>query len=166
MGGVVEARRLLGEASGGMLILMIGPDYGRMQQAAAEVGIPVREAGQVRDVQPLKREAAISGRSLALIASTPEVEDPLECNFLGSFLASLAYNSDRVVYFGPGVPAVIHPRKGAGGVPDWAVEAAEKLLAECPGLSRHVALKALLEASRALDGIERGRERQMQAAAK
>lgn len=109
MGELSGAHRLLGRADGGELILLVGPEYGRMQQSAAEAGIEAREANRVQDVQTLKAGLIISGRSLALIASAPEVEGPLDRSAFGANLTNLAYDADRVVYFGSGGSVVVHP---------------------------------------------------------
>lgn len=109
MGELSGAHRLLGRADRGELILLIGPEYGRMQQSAAEAGIEVREANRVQDIQTLKAGLAISGRSLALIASTPEVEGALDRSAFGASLTGLAYDVDRIVYFGSGGSVIVHP---------------------------------------------------------
>lgn len=109
MGEANGVHRLLGEADDGELILLVGPEYGRMQQSAAEAGIEVREANQVQDIRTLKAGVAISGRSLALVACTTEVEGPLDRNAFGAPLAGLAYEVDRIIYFGSGGTVLIHP---------------------------------------------------------
>lgn len=111
MGELGGAHFLLGMAEPGELILMVGPEYGRMQQKAAEAGIEVREASKVQDVQTLKAGLAITGRSLALIASTPEVEGVLDRSAFGPNLTDLVYSVDRVVYFGASSNVLVHPTK-------------------------------------------------------
>lgn len=109
--GEFGAHLLLGHADAGELILMVGPEYGTMQQRAAEAGIKVRDASCVRDVQTLKVGLALSGRSLALIASTPEVEGVLDRTAFGPGLTGLAHAADRVLYFGASGAVLVHPVK-------------------------------------------------------
>lgn len=109
MGAHVVAQYLLGRPDKGELILLVGPEYGRMQQMAAEVGIEVREAHRVRDVEALKANTALTGRSLVLIASVPEVEGILDRASFGPGLSDLAYEADRVIYGGSEGVVVVHP---------------------------------------------------------
>lgn len=104
------AHLLLGNAATGELILLVGPEYGRLQQLAADAGIEVREASQVGDVRMLKAGLALSGRSLALIASIPEVEGLLDRASFGRDLSELAFQADRVVYGGSDGTVLVHPR--------------------------------------------------------
>ena len=109
MGAPIVAQYLLGRPDKGELILFVGPEYGRMQQMAAEVGIEVREALRVRDIQMLKAGTALSGKSLILIASVPEVDGILDRASFGPSLSELAYEVDRVIYGGSGGLVVVHP---------------------------------------------------------
>jgi len=110
MNDVTGAHLLLGKADQGELILLIGPDYGRMQQSAAEAGIETRDANRVRDLDLIKKSLAASGRSLALTASTPEVEGILDRSSFPGDLARIAYDyADRVIYFGTLGAVLLHP---------------------------------------------------------
>lgn len=108
--GEFAAQLLLGHVDAGELILTVGPEYQRMQQTAAEAGIQVRRASQVWDnMQSLKAGVAVSGKSLALTASASEVEGILDRSAFGPHITEMAYDVDRVVYFGSGGAVVVHP---------------------------------------------------------
>lgn len=110
MGRNAAAHPLLGRSDKGELTLLVGPDYGLMQQLAAEAGIEVREAGQVQNVHMIKAGLAITKGSLALIASTPEVEGILDRASFGPALSDLAFEADRVIYGGQSGAILVHPR--------------------------------------------------------
>lgn len=109
LGDSAAAKLLLGRPDKGEVILLVGPAYGRMQQMAAEAGIEVREAAKVQDVLALRENAALTGRSIALIASAPEVDGLLDRASFGPVSARLAYEVDRVVYGGTVTATLVHP---------------------------------------------------------
>lgn len=109
MGGIAEARRLMGPGNAGNLILMVGPESGRMQQSAALTGIPVRDARKIRDIRVLAEKVRERGLSLALIAVTPEVEGVLHRDAFGAKLHRTAHEVHRVVYYGIQGSVLVHP---------------------------------------------------------
>lgn len=108
--GHVDAHHLLDKANKGLLILLVGPEYQRMQQMAAQAGIEVQEASSVQDPALTKLHATLNSRSLALIASVPEVEGILDRSAFGPHLVDLAYAADKVIYCGTSGAVLIHPQ--------------------------------------------------------
>lgn len=110
MSGTVGAHHLLGRANEGKLILLVGPEYGRMQQMAALSGIEARDISRIANLEMLKAGVLLSGRSLAVIASAPEVEGNLDRTAFGSRLTALAYSADKVIYCGTQGGVLVHPQ--------------------------------------------------------
>lgn len=108
--GRVGAHHLLGRSNERLLILLVGPEYGQMQQMAALAGIEVCEARTVTDPMLTKLDVTLNGRSLALIASVPEVEGILDRSAFGPHLMDLAYAVDKVVYCGQSGGVLVHPQ--------------------------------------------------------
>lgn len=110
--GAVAAHHLLGRSGDGQMILLVGPDYSRMQQMAAQAGIETREVGcmqQNLSAEIPRAEVTTSGRSLVFLASVPEVEGRLDRSSFGPRLTDLAYEADRVVYAGTDGAVMVHP---------------------------------------------------------
>lgn len=110
MGGMVGAHHLLGPVNAGDLILVAGPNFERMKKMVATAGIEARDASKVRDVYALKESVALRKTSLALLASVAEVEGILDRSIFGSHLIELAYEADRVVYYGMQGGVLMHPQ--------------------------------------------------------
>lgn len=109
--GAVAAHHLLGRSGDGQMILLVGPDYSRMQQMAAQAGIETREVGRTQNLNTEipRAEVTTSGRSLVFLASVPEVEGRLDRSSFGPRLTDLAYEADRVVYAGTDGAVMVHP---------------------------------------------------------
>jgi hypothetical protein len=109
--GAVAAHHLLGRSGDGQMILLVGPDYLRMQQMAAQAGIETREVGRTENLNAeiIRAEVVTSGRSLVFMASVPEVEGRLDRSSFGPRLTDLAYEADRVVYAGADGAVMVHP---------------------------------------------------------
>lgn len=109
--GAVAAHHLLGRSGDGQMILLVGPDYGRMRQMAAQAGIEIREVGRTQNLNAEipRAEVTTSGRSLVFLASVPEVEGRLDRSSFGPRLTELAYEADRVVYAGTDGAVMVHP---------------------------------------------------------
>lgn len=109
--GAVAAHHLLGRSGDGQMILLVGPDYSRMQQMAAQAGIETREVGRTQNLNTEipRAEVTTSGRSLVFLASVPEVEGRLDRSSFGPRLTDMAYEADRVVYAGTDGAVMVHP---------------------------------------------------------
>jgi hypothetical protein len=109
MGGIREARRLMGSANEGKLILMVGPASSLMRQMATLTGIPVRDAGAVKDPKNLARSVRRNGTSLALLSVAHEIEGPLNRYSFGKRLQGVVQVADKVIYCGIQGGVLVHP---------------------------------------------------------
>lgn len=118
MGDTDFAHRLLGTRAQRQLILLFGPNYPAMQALAAAAGITTRDLHPALNARTLLSDAlhdrekiALSGASIALLASTPEVEGILDLSATGPHLTEVAYMVDRAVYCGSHIDIRVHPRQ-------------------------------------------------------
>lgn len=108
----MAAHDLLGKSGDGNLVLLAGPDWGRMLDLVESSGLRYTRAAGLTDaenVAALKEEIADRNETVVALALMPEVEGRLDRSSFGRNLISLAYGADRIVYAGPRAAILIWP---------------------------------------------------------
>lgn len=107
----MAAHDLLGKVSDGNLVLLAGPDFTRILTLVEASGMDYRNVVDLSDeqVDDLKAIAADRMRSVALVASMPEIEGRLDRSSFDPRLLHAAYAADRVIYAGPRAAVLIWP---------------------------------------------------------
>lgn len=109
--GQVSPHHLLGDAQKPDLILLAGPNYGRIREIIGKASFAFDMRPYTYDMTPegLKAEAVRKGEPIVVTSSLPEVEGRLDRSAFDGRLTDLAYAADRVIYVGMTGAALVYP---------------------------------------------------------